>query len=136
MQNFPGQFEPPDWLSARGRGLQVIVSNPLEGIVAMEIVTTDVIAGVRSADPTQCDGGELGLQVREQQVSTQVNTQGHYTGKHTQIYNTRRYTTQVHYTGKHTQINNTGKHTQIYNTGKHTHRYTIQVNTHTGTLHR
>lgn len=43
-------------------GLQVLVADPLEGVVAVEVVGAQVAGGAGVADAPQADGGELALQ--------------------------------------------------------------------------
>lgn len=43
------------------RGLQVIVPDPLESVVAMEIIPADVVCRVGGADPPEGHRAQLGL---------------------------------------------------------------------------
>lgn len=43
-----------------GGGLQVIVADPLESVVAVEIIAADVVCGVGGADPSERHRAQLG----------------------------------------------------------------------------
>lgn len=49
-----------------GRGaLQILIANALEGIIAVEVISTHIISRAGVADPTQANGSELALWRRE-----------------------------------------------------------------------
>lgn len=53
------EMERGEWTDG-GRGLQVIVPNSLESVVAVEIIAADVVCRVGGADPSKGHGAQLG----------------------------------------------------------------------------
>lgn len=44
-----------------GGGLQVVIPDPLESVVAMEIIAADVVCRIGGADSSEGHGAQLGL---------------------------------------------------------------------------